>query len=310
MAPGYHGAVDRFAIFGHCVIVEGWANRQNLQLIWDGAPLTLSVAQTRRPDLVPLFGAEAEAWGFALCAALPTLQASQVRLRLNAGLMLTDPANPPNWHDDSRFSYGAMFTRFLDAVAAKPGRLLEIGSRARSGVVYRGLFGPGIDYVGLDVTAGPNVDVVADAHHLSRHLAPGFDFVFSVSVFEHLVMPWKVALEMNKVMVPGGLALIVSHATWPLHEEPWDFYRYSTEGWRGIFNRHTGFELLDARYAYPASIVPQFAATPDFIQMYGGKGYLLSGCLVRKTGDALVRWDAEVADVVDLAYTHGVAATA
>ena len=45
-------------------------------------------------------------------------------------------------------------------------------------------------YVGFDIARGPNVDVVGDAHELSRHFpADHFDAVFALSVFEHLAMP-------------------------------------------------------------------------------------------------------------------------
>lgn len=156
----------------------------------------------------------------------------------------------------------------------------------------------------MDITDGPNVDIVCDAHHLSRHTDRTFDFAFSMAVFEHLLMPWKVALEMNKVLNEGALGLIISHASWPLHEEPWDFFRFSKESWRGIFNKHTGFEVVDAQYQYPASIVPDYINDANFQNMSLGPTYLLSGCIVRRTRHALVEWNAEAAEIYDLSYSH------
>src|ERR1044072_7003937 len=64
----------------------------------------------------------------------------------------------------------------------------------------------------LDVLPGENVTVVGDAHQMTALFPPAtFDFVQSVSVFEHLVMPWKVALEMNRVMKLGALAFVFTH---------------------------------------------------------------------------------------------------
>ena len=72
------------------------------------------------------------------------------------------------------------------------------------------------------------MDVMGDAHKLSDYFdKDSFDVIFSMSVFEHLAMPWKVALELNKVLKPGGMMLHTTHQTWPLHEEPWDYWRYS-----------------------------------------------------------------------------------
>ena len=78
-------------------------------------------------------------------------------------------------------------------------RVLEIEARARSGITHRERFSPPAKYVGLDISPGPNVDVVGDAQHLSRVVTGKFDAVFSVATFEHLLMPWKVVLELNKV---------------------------------------------------------------------------------------------------------------
>lgn len=181
---------------------------------------------------------------------------------------------------------------------------MEIGSRARSGNSYREWFPAGIDYVGLDVSSGRNVDVVGDAHEMP--ISRRFDHMFSVSVFEHLLMPWKVALEMNRCMNDGGTALIVSHASFPLHDEPWDFWRFSKEAWRGIFNAHTGFDVMEAHYRYPASIVPRYVSDNGFEGLYSAPGFLTSGCLVKKIGEPKVQWGAKVSDVFDVQYTHGV----
>ena len=54
-------------------------------------------------------------------------------------------------------------------------------------------------YVGFDIHPGAGVDVVGDAHKLSTYFPlNSFDAVFAFSVFEHLVFPWKVALQ-NKI---------------------------------------------------------------------------------------------------------------
>ncbi|GAC1337866.1 MAG: hypothetical protein NVSMB18_03420 [Acetobacteraceae bacterium] len=291
-------------MLGQCLVAEGWASHRDLLLTYCGVEVPASSAHVRRPDLIPIYGEAAAGWGFALCAALPTLELDMagLKLRLNAGMTLDDPTAPAGWHDDG--AYGAMFERFRAAVAARPGRLLEIGARARSGNSYRHLFAAEVDWVGLDIVPGPGVDVVGDAHRLSEVVSGSFDFVFSVSVFEHLLMPWKVALELNKVLVPDGLGLIVSHQAFPLHEEPWDFYRYSREAWRGIFNLHTGFEVLDGQYSYPVSVVPRFAGSRDLQRMSAASGHLLSACLVRRVGAARVAWEANVAEAYDLNYGH------
>ena len=300
----YHGYLEKFTILGQCLYAEGWANNLDPKLYYNSAAIDLTYSLKKRPDLIATFGANAIDWGFVLVALLPSEQMDRTKFtfRFNHGLSLDDPS--AGFSDPADVHFRTMVDRFRGAVAERKGSMLEIGSRARSGASYRAWFPPEIDHLGIDITDGPNVDVVGDAHHLSRYTDRLFDFAFSMAVFEHILMPWKVALEMNKVLKPGALGLIISHATWPLHEEPWDFFRFSKDSWRGIFNRHTGFEVIEAQYQYPASIVPDYINDPNFQQMSLGPTYLLSGCLVRRTGDALVEWSAEVGEVYDLSYSH------
>jgi hypothetical protein len=300
---GYHGYLDRFSVIGHCIVAEGWANHRDLALWYRDELLTINVGRINRSDLVGHFGPDAAAWGFSLAATLPEkiIDRTKFRLRFNAEMTI-DPTEAFSRFDDQKFL--AMVAKFRESVLSGSS-MLEIGSRARSGATYRNWFPTDIDYVGLDVAEGPNVDVVADAHHMSRSLNRRFNHMFSMAVFEHILMPWKVALEMNKMMSDGGTALIISHGAWPLHEQPWDFFRFSTESWRGIFNLHTGFRLLDAQYQYGASVVPHYISSNHEAEMSLGEVYLLSGCVAQRIGDAKVSWDAEASEIYEMQYSHG-----
>src|SRR5262249_19828853 len=130
--------------------------------------------------------------------------------------------------------YHELNRRFVSCLKERKGTLLEIGSRARSGNIRRDSLPAGMSYVGLDVKAGDNVDVVGDAHELSELFSPErFDAIMSFATFQHLIMPWKVAIEMNRVLRVGGLVFITSHQTWPMCDVPWDFWRYSDRAWHG-----------------------------------------------------------------------------
>ena len=111
-------------------------------------------------------------------------------------------------------------------------------------------------YVGMDVHPGPNVDAVGDAHRLSRIVEGPFDAVYSISTFEHLAMPWQVVLEINRVLRVGGLVFTATHHTWPPHELPWDYWRYSRGAFEALFNAHTGFELVRVEEGLPGIVVP------------------------------------------------------
>jgi hypothetical protein len=182
------------------------------------------------------------------------------------------------------------------------GTVIELGARARSGNIRRSLIAPQLKYIGVDVLDGPNVDLVADAHLLSEFLPAGCaDGVFSFSVFEHLIMPWKVALELNKIMKTGALGFVITHQSWPVHDAPCDYWRFSDQAWKGLFNIHSGFEILDSKMSDPAFIVPQTASS-DRLICDMPNGFLQSAVLFRKIAETKLRWDVDAASLVQHAY--------
>lgn len=184
------------------------------------------------------------------------------------------------------------------------GRFLELGSRARSGVVNTGLVPPGWTYVGMDILEGPNVDVVGDAHELSTLFPENhFDAVMSLSVVEHLLMPWKVVIELNRVLKVGGIGLFTTHQAWPVHDSPWDFWRFSKESWTALFNAATGFEIVHAEVGEPGYVVAQKCHA---VTNFGTQPVFLSSVVMfKKTRDTSLRWDVSLAEVTASQYPEG-----
>ena len=203
--------------------------------------------------------------------------------------------------------YFQSWENFLSMLASFPcGSVLELGSRARSAVTRRHRIPTNLEYVGVDIVAGPNVDIVADAHELSSALAGRkFVAVFSTSVFEHLAMPWKVVLEMNRALTNGGLVYTATHQSFPVHDEPWDFWRYSQHTWKCLFNRETGFDLVDAVVGEPARI---FACrTSDMTRdLPLSRAWLGSACIARKVSDSILSWPVSLSSLALGEYPSGV----
>ena len=153
--------------------------------------------------------------------------------------------------------YSKMLPNFIANVKANPSaRILEVGARNVTGNPVRQNFA-GFDYVGMDIHPGENVDIVGDAHRLSETFPENsFDAIISIAVFEHLFFPWKVAMEMNKVLRPNGRVIVVTHPTWPSHELPWDFWRFQENGMHALFNKATGFKVVDVKEGLPARLLP------------------------------------------------------
>ncbi|SMG60502.1 methyltransferase domain-containing protein [Paraburkholderia susongensis] len=306
-------AIDQFHAFHSHVFCEGWfsglANRNAcVYVLLDGVRYPAEVELLPRDDLRTAFGPGAEKWGFVLsCKVRPSSPSwyGAVQLVLFDGereLMVEQPAIIP-YDAERRGASNAELDFFRRMYEADAPNVLEIGSRKRSGNAKTDRVPGHASYVGFDIAAGPNVDVVGDAHFMSQTLPHNhFDFVFSISTFEHLLMPWKAAVELNTVMKNGGLAFIHSHQTWPVHDAPWDFYRFSKFGWHGIFNRYSGFEVIASEHAEPATIIPKMQMNNPSTFLELQTGYLMSVCLVKKIGPSILSWDADPATIMVTAY--------
>jgi SAM-dependent methyltransferase len=232
------------------------------------------------------------------------LKQAFLRRRRSALIDLVGLAARPLRRDRSGDPFHAVFADFVEAANALDDySVLELGAR-----------GTQVDprlrgyrrYVGVDVHPGPNVDVVGDAHRLSQLVDGPFDAVYSISTFEHLAMPWKVVLEINRVLRDGGLLFTATHHTWPPHELPWDYWRYSRGAFDALLNAHTGFELIRVEEGLPAIIVPMVneASTRG---MHRDPSPLAVSALARKIGPprADLQWDLTAADVAHGSYpTH------
>jgi SAM-dependent methyltransferase len=197
--------------------------------------------------------------------------------------------------------YHAVFADFIAATnALDAARVLELG--ARHAHVDPGLHGYA-EYVGFDVLPGPNVDVVGDAHRLSQLVDGPFDAVYSISTFEHLAMPWKVVLEINRVLRVGGLMFAATHHTWPPHELPWDYWRYSRGAFEALLNVHTGFEIIRCEEGLPALVVPMLRDVSTR-RLHRDPSSLGVSVLARKIGPPRsdLAWDVSASDVARGSY--------
>jgi len=198
-------------------------------------------------------------------------------------------------------SVNNVFIDFVNCVNQIPqAKVLEIGSRNVSGSVRKHYFSNADGYVGFDFHSGENVDVVGDAHELSRLLDENsFDAVFCFSVFEHIAMPWKLVIEINKILKPGGMLFIATHPCWPPHELPWDFWRFQPEAFNVLLNSKTGFQLEQCFQGEPAKIIPlvEGSALRSLIQC---ETHLSVAVLAKKVFDVddNFAWDFPVNEII------------
>lgn len=178
----------------------------------------------------------------------------------------------------------ATWVDYLSELFNKPGvRVLEVGSRVVTGENFREKFDKA-DYIGFDFHAGENVDIVGDAHKLSKYFSSDekFDLIFSSAVFEHLHMPWVAAEEINKILKIDGCVFIETHFSFSSHERPWHFFQFSEMALRALFSDAMGYKLIDSGLSNP--MFGFFAHSSDRYLRYGPipELYCHSEILVRK----------------------------
>lgn len=121
------------------------------------------------------------------------------------------------------------------------GRLLDAGAGK---LPHRHLLKElGVDYVSLDFQqTHPELDMVADVQHMPMQ-DRSFDSAVCIEVLEHVPNPEKALREILRVLKPGGkLVFSVPHFLY-LHNEPYDFYRYTKYGLQELARR-VGFQVV------------------------------------------------------------------
>lgn len=98
-------------------------------------------------------------------------------------------------------------------------------------------------WTGMDFQPGTNVDIVDDIEY-GEHL-PSCEFtgVVCSEALEHIRRPWKAVETIHRVLQPGGHVLVTTLTTFHIHGYPNDYFRYTPEGLRVLFE-DAGFEVV------------------------------------------------------------------
>jgi len=126
------------------------------------------------------------------------------------------------------------------------GELLDVGCGSRpfaplfAGFVtrYRGTDLAASRYLGA---ARPDAFARAEAQPFRDG---SFDTVLGLSMLTYLPEPVRMVREAHRVLRPGGVLLLEFTQMVPLHDEPWDFYRFTRYGAAHLL-REGGFEPVE-----------------------------------------------------------------
>ncbi|MFM9367035.1 methyltransferase domain-containing protein [Streptomyces sp. Da 82-17] len=131
-------------------------------------------------------------------------------------------------------------------------RVVDLGSRISDGqkLTHQELLkGRDIDYCGVDVWDGPNVDRVMTKPYRVPVKSNSADFLLSGQAFEHIPFFWASMLEIARVLRPGGIAFVTAPSRGHVHDQQ-DCWRYYPDGFRALA-AYTKLELVEAYTDFP-----------------------------------------------------------
>lgn len=150
---------------------------------------------------------------------------------------------------------------------AQPLEAVDIGSYDVNGS-YRTLFdAPGWRYTGVDLQAGPGVDVVLSSPYRLPFASGSVDVVLSGQAFEHIEYFWLSWVEMLRVLKPGGLVFLIAPSRGPEHRYPQDCWRFYPDGYRALA-KYGRCELLHVHTDWDAHPDPWSAAWGDTVGVF------------------------------------------
>lgn len=168
------------------------------------------------------------------------------------GFVVFDPSTGHTWIDRSETTSlivaNLLLRRIAEAVPYARGKLLDVGC---GNSPYRDLFATRIDdYIGVDwphtLHAGLDISVFADNTQLP-FCDQSFDTILCTEVVEHSPEPVRVVCEMARLLRPGGRLILTAPFFYWTHEQPWDYYRFTSIGFEEIARRAD----LDVVYVKP-----------------------------------------------------------
>ncbi|WP_081774263.1 class I SAM-dependent methyltransferase [Sphingomonas sp. URHD0057] len=133
------------------------------------------------------------------------------------------------------------FLKLAGRLAAKP-RILIVGGGSQGEGTASLYAARNIELIAFDIYASTLTQFIADAHRIPLADA-SVDAVWIQAVLEHVLDPWAVVGEIDRVLKPAGIVYAETPFLQHVHEGAYDFTRFTESGHRWLFRK---FELIDS----------------------------------------------------------------
>jgi SAM-dependent methyltransferase len=92
---------------------------------------------------------------------------------------------------------------------------------------------PDQEYVGADMRAGPGVDKVLNLHDIDLP-EESVSTVLCFDTLEHVEYPHRALEQIHRILKPDGIAVISSVMNFPIHDYPYDYWRFTPGAFKSI----------------------------------------------------------------------------
>ncbi|HEY8929510.1 MAG TPA: class I SAM-dependent methyltransferase [Mucilaginibacter sp.] len=122
------------------------------------------------------------------------------------------------------------------------GKLLDIGCGNKP---YQDVLNNISEYTGCDIVQSSDrkVDIICAANHIPL-AEEKFDTVISTQTIEHVEDHQGLINEAYRLLKTDGYFILSGPLYWPLHEEPYDFFRFTKHGLTYLL-KNAGFRVIE-----------------------------------------------------------------
>jgi len=91
-------------------------------------------------------------------------------------------------------------------------------------------------FIGCDMRKGPGVDILLDLQDIDLP-SNSVGTVLLLETLEHVEYPRRAVDEIFRILKPGGLLITSSCLNFPIHDHPYDYWRYTPEAFKSLLKR-------------------------------------------------------------------------
>jgi len=106
----------------------------------------------------------------------------------------------------------------------------------------------------IDIDPDRNPDIVLSLENMEKFEDESIDVIICMEVIEHVKNPSIAVKEIHRKLKKKGIFIGSTALCYPLHDEPYDYYRYTKYGLMHLFNNFKVIDLVE-RNSYWDTII-------------------------------------------------------